>query len=170
VRIPDTCRVGDVNGGWDVMRVALAFERRPTMVGELDRVLHQFIAWASEHPAVLARPAVRTRLADAWTDLAAGRRLSERMVADTIAGELPIVHGSIAKLFSSEALVRASAGLLDALGAGGALTHGASGAPADGWVEWMHRHAQVTTIRAGTSEIQRTIIAERGLGLPRSGR
>ncbi len=170
VRIPDTCRVGDVNGGWDVMRVALAFERRPTMVGELDRVLHQFIAWASEHPAVLARPAVRARLADAWIDLAAGRRLSERMVADTIAGELPIVHGSIAKLFSSEALVRASAGLLDALGADGVLTHGASGAPADGWVEWMHRHAQVTTIRAGTSEIQRTIIAERGLGLPRSGR
>ncbi len=34
----------------------------------------------------------------------------------------------------------------------------------------MHRHAQVTTIRAGTSEIQRGIIAERGLSLPRAGR
>jgi len=170
VRVPDRWRVGDVNGGWDVMRVALAFERRPTMVGELDRVLRQFVDWASAHPAVLARPAVRARLADAWTDLAVGQRLSQRMAAETAAGELPIVHGSIAKLFSSEALVRASAGLLDALGADGVLTHGAPSAPAAGWVEWMHRHAQVTTIRAGTSEIQRTIIAERGLGLPRSGR
>jgi alkylation response protein AidB-like acyl-CoA dehydrogenase len=113
---------------------------------------------------------VRARLADAWTDVAAGRQLSERMAAETAAGELPIVHGSIAKLFSSEALVRASGGLLDALGPDGLLAHGAPSAPADGWVEWMHRHAQVTTIRAGTSEIQRTIIAERGLGLPRSDR
>jgi alkylation response protein AidB-like acyl-CoA dehydrogenase len=170
VRVPDTCRVGELDGGWDVMRVALAFERRPTMVGELDRVLRQFVTWASSHPAVLARPAVRARLADAWTDVAAGRQLSERMATETAAGELPIVHGSIAKLFSSEALVRASAGLLDALGPDGMLSHGTVSAPADGWVEWMHRHAQVTTIRAGTSEIQRTIIAERGLGLPRSGR
>jgi alkylation response protein AidB-like acyl-CoA dehydrogenase len=170
VRVPDTCRVGEVDGGWDVMRVALAFERRPTMVGELDRVLRQFVTWASAHPEVLTRPAVRARLADAWTDVAAGRQLSERMATETAAGELPIVHGSVAKLFSSEALVRASAGLLDALGPDGMLTLGAGAAPADGWIEWMHRHAQVTTIRAGTSEIQRTIIAERGLGLPRSGR
>jgi alkylation response protein AidB-like acyl-CoA dehydrogenase len=170
VRVPDACRVGEVDGGWDVMRVALAFERRPTMVGELDRVLRQFVTWASSHPEVLTRPAVRARLADAWTDVAAGRQLSERMATETAAGELPIVHGSVAKLFSSEALVRASAGLLDALGPDGILTHGAGAAPADGWIEWMHRHAQVTTIRAGTSEIQRTIIAERGLGLPRSGR
>ena len=170
VRIPDSCRVGEVDGGWDVMRVALAFERNPTMVGELARVLRQFLDWARRNPTVLERSTVRARLADAWTDLEAGRLLGERMAALTARGDLPVVEGSIAKLFSSEALVRAAAGLLDALGTDGVLAHGAPDAPADGWVEWMHRHAQVTTIRAGTSEIQRTIIAERGLGLPRSGR
>ena len=170
VRVADTCRVGDVDGGWDVMRVALAFERRPTMVGELDRLLRRFLDWARNRADVLERPAVRARVASAWIDLEAGRRLSERMAAIAAGGALPVVEGSVAKLWSSEALVRAAAALLDALGAEGVLAHGAPGAPVEGAVELMHRHAQVTTIRAGTSEIQRTIIAERGLGLPRSGR
>jgi alkylation response protein AidB-like acyl-CoA dehydrogenase len=170
VRVPDSCRVGDVDGGWDVMRVALTFERNPTMVGELDRLLGRFVAWARTEPDVLTQPQVRARLARASIDLEAGRLLGERMAAITAAGGLPIVEGSMAKLYSSEALVRASATLADSLGAAGIVAHGAPGAPADGWVEVMHRHAQVTTIRAGTSEIQRGIIAERGLGLPRSGR
>ena len=74
----------------------------------------------------------------------------------------------MAKLWSSEALVRAATELVDALGVEGVLQHGEPGAPADGWIEHAVRHAPVTTIYAGTSEIQRSIIAERGLGLPRS--
>ena len=170
VRVADEWRVGAVDGGWDVMRVALAFERRPTMVGELDRLLRQYLEWARRRPGLLVQAPVRTRLASAFVDLEAGRRLSERMAALTAAGELPIVEGSMAKLWSSEALVRAAASLLDTLGVDGVLSAGAPDAPAGGAVELMHRHSQVTTIRAGTSEIQRTIIAERGLGLPRSGR
>jgi len=170
VRIPDGCRVGEIDGGWSVMTVALAFERNPTMVGELARVLRHFHRWSATHPEVLDRRPVGERLTLAAIDLEAGRVLSERMSAIAAAGELPIVEGSMAKLFSSEALIRASAGLVDALGVEGTLSPGAPDAPADGWVEAMHRHAQVTTIRAGTSEIQRSIIAERGLGLPRSGR
>jgi alkylation response protein AidB-like acyl-CoA dehydrogenase len=74
----------------------------------------------------------------------------------------------MAKLFTSEAFQRAASDLLDLLGAEGVLQHGAPGAPAEGWVEHAHRHAAVMTIYAGASEIQRSIIAERGLGLPRS--
>jgi alkylation response protein AidB-like acyl-CoA dehydrogenase len=170
VRVPDSCRVGEIDGGWSVMTIALAFERNPTMVGELARVLRLFHRWSSTHPEVLERRPVRERLTLAAIDLEAGRALSERMSALAAAGELPIVEGSMAKLFSSEALIRAASGLVDALGVEGSLSPGALDAPADGWVEAMHRHAQVTTIRAGTSEIQRSIIAERGLGLPRSGR
>ncbi len=170
VRVADDARVGEVDGGWDVMRVALTFERNPTMVRELDRLLRLFVAWAGADSDLLHQPRVRARLARASIDLEAGRRLGERMAAITAAGGLPTVEGSMAKLFSSEALVRHSAALVDALGPRGILTPGAPAAPADGWVELMHRHAQVTTIRAGTSEIQRGIIAERGLGLPRAGR
>jgi 3-oxochol-4-en-24-oyl-CoA dehydrogenase len=170
VRVPDSCRVGDVDGGWDVMTVALAYERNPTMVGELDRLLRLFLRWAATRPAVLDHPVVRERVTGAVIDLEAGRLLSERMSDVAGGGDLPIVEGSMAKLFSSEALVRVSTELLDSLGVDGLRSFGASSAPAAGWVEAMHRHAQVTTIRAGTSEIQRSIIAERGLGLPRSGR
>jgi alkylation response protein AidB-like acyl-CoA dehydrogenase len=169
VVVPDRWRVGAVDGGWDVMRVALAFERHPTMVGELDRVLRRFVDWARPR-AVLDRPAVAARVADAWIDVEAGRGLATLMAETTARGELPIVEGSMAKLWSSEALGRATAGLLDALGAEGVLSHQGGDAPVDGWVEAMHRHAPVTTIRAGTSEIQRSIIAERGLHLPRSSR
>jgi alkylation response protein AidB-like acyl-CoA dehydrogenase len=170
VRVADDWRVGAVDGGWDVLRVALAFERRPTMVGELDRLLRQYLDWARRQPGLLVQPTVRARIASALVDLEAGRRLSERMAAMTADGDLPVVEGSMAKLWSSEALVRAAANLLDSLGADGVLRAGGPGAPAGGAVEHMLRHAQVTTIRAGTSEIQRTIIAERGLGLPRGGR
>ena len=74
----------------------------------------------------------------------------------------------MAKLFTSEAFQRAATDLLDLLGAEGVLQHGSPGAPAEGWVEHAYRHAAVMTIYAGSSEVQRSIIAERGLGLPRS--
>lgn len=170
VRVPDACRVGAVDGGWSVMGVALAFERNPTMVGELDRLLHRFVEWAATVPGVLDRPATRVRLVHAVADLEVARVLAHRMTAVAASGTPGFVEGSMAKLFASEALVRAAADLLDASAPEGLLGHDASGAVADGWIEQAHRHAQVTTIYAGTSEIQRSIIAERGLGLPRSGR
>lgn len=175
VRVPDSCRVGEVDGGWGVMGIALAFERNPTMVGELDRLLHQFVEWAATVPGALGRSATRSRLVRALADLEVARALAREMTAVTASGTPGFVEGSMAKLFASEALVRAAADLLDASAPEGLLAHDpvagglvADGLVPDGWIEHAHRHAQVTTIYAGTSEIQRSIIAERGLGLPRS--
>jgi alkylation response protein AidB-like acyl-CoA dehydrogenase len=74
------------------------------------------------------------------------------------------------KLWYAEAMTADAAELVDMLGAEGVLAHGEPDAPVDGWVEQLHRHAAVTTIYGGTSEVQRDIIASRGLGLPRSRR
>ena len=74
------------------------------------------------------------------------------------------------KLWYAEAMTADASELVDMLGAEGVLAHGESDAPVDGWVEHLYRHAAVTTIYGGTSEVQRGIIAERGLGLPRSRR
>ena len=111
---------------------------------------------------------VRERLTRVAVDNEVGRLLAYRMAWVAARGELPIVEGSMAKLFATEAFQRASADLLDVLGPAGVLRHGEPDAPAGGWIEHAFRHAVVTTIYAGSSEIQRSIIAERGLGLPRA--
>jgi hypothetical protein len=85
-------------------------------------------------------------------------------------GALPGVEGSMHKLFYTESMTADAAELMDMAGAEGVLQHGDGSAPAGGWIEHLFRHAAVTTIYGGTSEMQRSIIAERGLGLPRSGR
>ena len=77
------------------------------------------------------------------------------------------VEGPMAKLFSSEALTRASEDLFDLLASDGARSYLDPTAPRDGRVEYLLRFALGTTIYAGTSEVQRQQIAQRGLGLPR---
>ncbi|MGA7420741.1 MAG: acyl-CoA dehydrogenase family protein, partial [Acidimicrobiales bacterium] len=89
-----------------------------------------------------------------------------RWMNDT--GELPGVEGSMTKLFNSEAAQRHYSELLDMLGPEGVLQPGAAGAPLEGDLEAHFRSTVVGTIYGGASEIQREIIAERRLGLPRS--
>jgi alkylation response protein AidB-like acyl-CoA dehydrogenase len=73
----------------------------------------------------------------------------------------------MAKLFSSEALTRAAEDLFDLLGPDAVRSRLSPGAPEGGRVEHALRFSLGTTIYGGTSEIQRGIIARRGLGLPR---
>jgi alkylation response protein AidB-like acyl-CoA dehydrogenase len=73
-------------------------------------------------------------------------------------------YGPMSKLFSTEAFLRDSTDLLD-LTAPDSLLKGQDGL---GLIERSHRHAAATTIYGGTSEVQRSIIAEKALGMPRS--
>jgi alkylation response protein AidB-like acyl-CoA dehydrogenase len=170
VRVPDSARVGDVDGGWRVMNVALAFERQPAAVGYLNHLVTHTRQWAEtpdeDGDRPIDRPGVRRRLARAMIDLEVGKLLGYRLTDMTAKGLLPMVEGSMAKLYGSEALVRAGSALLDATGVDGLLSDHDPDGPGGGWVEWGFRHSLVTTIYAGTSEIQRGIIAEGRLGLP----
>jgi alkylation response protein AidB-like acyl-CoA dehydrogenase len=167
VRVPDSCRVGEVDGAWEVMKVALAFERQAPAQGEASRMLARAESWARSTGRI-DEPDVRRRLARVALENEVGKLLSRRSSWVHGSGRMPVVEGSMAKLWASESFRRTSADLLDLLGPEGVLQHGDAGAPAGGWVEHAFRHSQVMTIYAGTSEIQRSIIAERGLGLPRS--
>ena len=174
VRVPDWLRVGPVDGGWDVMRVALAFERGGAMGTEIARHLRLAVNWSRrsfgpgggcpgddpEVRATLARVAIRAEV---------GRLLNLRTIWDSAHNGVPNpVFGSMAKLYLTEALVASLSELLDRLGPAGVLQNGDPDAPAEGWLEAAFRHVPVTTIYGGTSEIQRSIVAERGLGLPRT--
>jgi alkylation response protein AidB-like acyl-CoA dehydrogenase len=167
VRVPDSCRVGDVDDGWSVMHAALVYERNGTNWGEPDRLVREVAEWAAATGA-LDDPLVAERLAEHTTAMEVGRLLVYRAATMAAAGKMTAVEGSMTQLFVPEVFTRAASDLLDILGAHGVLPHGEDGAPLAGLVEHAYRHSTVTTIYGGTSEIQRGIIAERGLGLPRT--
>ena len=167
VRVPDSCRVGDVDAGWSVMHAALVYERNSANWGEPDRLVRAVAEWASS-TGVLDDPLVADRLAAHATAMEVGRLLLYRTAFVAASGEMTPVEGSMAKLFITEAFTRAAADLLDLFGPAGVLPHGDADAPLAGLVEHAYRHSTVTTIYGGSSEVQRGIIAERGLGLPRT--
>jgi len=171
VHVEDRFRIGEVDRGWSVLGVALTHERAGGSQ-EGTRVLAQFVEWAREardadgsrpidDPGVLetiARVAIHNEVS-----YLLGRRpgwLMER-------GEPASVASSIARLYYTTGFQTTCSELLDLVGPAGVLQHGVPGAPAGGWLERAHRHAAVGTIYAGSSEIQRTIIARQGLRLPR---
>ncbi|MEZ4331867.1 MAG: acyl-CoA dehydrogenase family protein [Myxococcota bacterium] len=172
VRIDDRHRIGEVDGGWKVLGVALTHERAGGSQ-EGTRVLAQFVDWARD-----ARDdAGRRWLDDPGVLEAIGRVAIRNEVAYLLArraswlverGEPATVASSTARLFYTTSFQETCSELLDLVGPEGVLQHGEPGAPADGWLERAHRHAAVGTIYAGSSEIQRTIIARQGLRLPRS--
>ena len=173
VHVDDRYRVGDVDGGWKVMMTALVFERNAAWYGEAVRLLDHAVRWAAttrdaEGRPMLADPLVRTRLARASAGNEVANLLGWRAAWLASTGTLPGVEGTMAKLFTTEHYQRSASDLIDLLGAEGMRRHGDADAPAGGWIEATYRHCQVTTIYGGTSEVLRNIIAQRGLGLPRS--
>lgn len=172
VRIPDRYRVGEVDGGWQVMLIALAFERGIAGgVSDVTALYRDTLAWASTTVAadgspMLSQPALRRRLVRALIDSEVASLLGARAAWAASSG-VPGQEGAEAKLFGTEAFGRASRELLDALGPEGLLTVDAPDAPAGGVIEASYRYAPVLTVAGGTSEIQKNLIAERTLGLPR---
>lgn len=168
VRVHDGARIGAVNGGWATMTVALTLERANAGGGDHRRLVAAAERWAgsartADDQALLDDPSVAARLARAGTEARVTRLLGYRSAWMASRGELPGVEGSMAKLFSSESLVRMADDLATLAPDGLRAAESAHG----GEVERAIRHAQPTTIYGGTSEVQRSIIAQRGLGLPR---
>src|SRR5262245_22735294 len=167
VRVDDRWRLGEVDGGWSVMTVALAYERG-VMGGISDgvRLLENALAQARKTGRI-AEPVVRERLVRTAIDNEVADLLGARAAWVTASRALPALEGSEAKMFATEAFTKATSWFVDLLGPEGVLQHGAAGAPADGFLEHAWRYATVTTIFGGTAEIQRNNVAERMLGLPR---
>ena len=173
VRVDDSLRIGEVDGGWDTMAVGLTLERSGAQGGQSFRLLAAMEHWA----ATAVDPAGRPRAADPTVLARLGRAAAENEVSTLLArrsawvqstGGLPGVEGSMAKLFASEALTRQGGDFMDMLGPDGTRSTGDPTAVEGGAAEFALRFALGATTYGGTSEIQRNIIAQRGLGLPRA--
>src|SRR4029078_8400943 len=93
--------------------------------------------------------------------------LSYRVVTMQAKGVVPNQEASITKLFGSELAQRIARTGVKLGGVYGQLSHGSARAPLDGRLDALYRIAIGSTLAGGTSEIQRGVIAQRGLGLPR---
>jgi alkylation response protein AidB-like acyl-CoA dehydrogenase len=180
VRVPDSARIGEVDGGWDVMRTSLVFERKgaPGKVARSGRLLaERTVLWAHEHghADLFDGPVAREQLARIAVNHEVSRllwaRFHQTASASASQGRLSSgTEGAAAKLFGTESERRAAEALVDLLGPRGVLRRGAPGAPLDGVVDEVLRYGAVETIYGGSSEVMREIIAERELGMPRSSR
>jgi alkylation response protein AidB-like acyl-CoA dehydrogenase len=172
VRVSDAWRIGDVDGGWATMGVALGFEHGSAFGPAIARLLRGAERWARETVDIDGRPRiedpdVREVLGRTATSMEVSRLLQRRTAWAAREGiDLP-APGPMAKLLSSEALERRAEEVVDVMGPDALRSYFDPTAPANGVVEHMLRFSLGTTIYAGTSEVHRNMIAQRALGLPR---
>ena len=166
VRVPDSARIGEVDGGWSVLTSSLMDEQASSFAAWIVRLLEEVEAWAIEAGRT-GDPDVCQRLGRVAAEAEVALLLRRRCLWMDEQGIPRNVEGPMTKLFSSEALVRATEDLFDLVGPDAMRSFFDASAPRDGRVEYLLRFALGTTIYAGTSEVQRNIIAQRGLGLPR---
>ena len=168
VRVPRDCLLGEQNGGWNVIVAGLTFER--TGIARYARA-GRLIELLVDHMRREGRaddPEVRQRLADLRARYEAARLLSYRAISLQAAGGVPTVEAAIARLHSTQLEQAVGHIGLELLGVAGQLVLDAPGAPLGGLLHQQWVRNVPTTVVAGSLEIQKSVIAERGLGLPRS--
>src|SRR5207244_8008278 len=111
-------------------------------------------------------PLIRDRIGALAADIEVARQFQMRNSRLVEQGRLPVHEAAMGKVFASELQERLGQAALDILGTGGLLSEDADSAPV-GEMEQVLRHAIMGMIGGGTNEIQRNIIAQRGLDLPR---
>jgi alkylation response protein AidB-like acyl-CoA dehydrogenase len=162
--------VGAVNGGWKVAMGTLAFERGASTLGQqlhFQNELEEVLRIAEENGAA-QDPVMRQRLADAWVGLRIMRFNTLRMLSNAIDGNELSREGMITKLYW--ATWHRNLGKL-AMDVHGPAAEIADGAPyALSKLQRLFLFSRSDTIYAGTNQIQRNIIGERALGLPREPR
>ncbi|HEY8837443.1 MAG TPA: acyl-CoA dehydrogenase family protein [Dehalococcoidia bacterium] len=173
VRVPVSNRVGDENRGWYVGATLLDYERSNigASIG-LKHTVNDLVKYARESKdgrgkPLFLNPALRQELAECAIEAEVARLISYRVISIQKRGQVPNYEASTNKMFRSEVSQRVARLGTRMLGSYGILDRGSKWAPLKGRIAHMYVSSVAATIAAGTSEIQRNIIATRGLGLPR---
>jgi alkylation response protein AidB-like acyl-CoA dehydrogenase len=177
VRVPRENLIGEENRGWYLAQTTLSFERsnigsaigaRQT-VEDLARFAKTHI---EDHKSTLKEnPAARAELVERYVEASVATLMSYKIVSiQAKEGIAPGHEASVAKMFSTELnqrIYRTAMKLAGLYGQLDAKSEG-PGAPMRGRLKYMYLRSVANTIEGGTSEINRNIIATRGLGLPRA--
>ena len=167
VRVPKKDLLGELNRGWYVALTTLAFERSSIVNAvSLQQLLEEVIE-ATRPLWIHDRALVRHELADRAIETHVAIMLSYRVASIQAKGLIPDQEASITKLYCSELGQRIACTATHLAGLHGQLGPDSPYAPLEGRIERMYRTQVGSTLAGGTSEIQRGIIAQRGLGLPK---
>mgnify|MGYP001090195319 CR=1 FL=1 len=172
VRIPKENLIGEKNKGWYQLMVALDFERSPidlpTVIGRLIEELVQYCQETKRNGEVLAKnPLIRNQLAQMAIENEVGRMMSYRLAWMYSANIHPSYEASMTLLFASELMRRLANVAMHILGPYGQLEMDSKWAVLKARVMRLCLNSLSIGVGGGSNEIQRTIIATRGLGLPR---
>lgn len=183
VFVPDEYVVGEVNKGFVYISQALDLERFTMFtfspIRQRLEVLTEHVRTAERDGQPLREdPVVRSRMANLHTEAEVARVMGLRFVAEAVKVEHaakagkefqpPTVVASEYKLFATEFSKRLADASMDIGGPGTQLRVGTEDAPMEGRAESTYRYTVIDTIGGGSSEIQKNIIARRGLGLPKN--
>jgi len=186
VRVPADNLIGELNAGWRIAQTTLSYERGGDTVGIVaglqrswSRLLEIVQIQQASGQRPIDDPIVRQRLGQIMADIEVLRYATLRVLSTLEKGNQPGPESSISKLHYSELDKRVYSLMLDILGPYGQIVDGGPAAYAyapdgqadehDNWpYHFMHPFAE--TIYAGSSEIQKNIIGERVLGLPKEVR
>ena len=176
VRVPREMLVGELHGGWKLITSQLNHERlglgawADKVFGPFRRVLLWARAADEQGLRAIDQPWVRRALADCYVRLEAQRTLNFRIAADVESGHMDVALASTAKVYGSETVVEVLRQLVEIVGASALVRSGSAASALLGELEYEVRAATINTFGGGTNELQRELIAQFGLGLPRAVR
>ena len=169
VVVPRTCLLGSQDHGWELIVAGLTFERAGiARYARAGRIIELLVEWARATGRA-GEPEVRRRLAELRVRYEAARLLNHRTVSLQATGEVPSTEASIGRIHNGQLEQLVSQVGLELLGLAGQLGANDPWAPLAGEIRRHWARNVPTTIAAGTLEVQKNVVAQRGLGLPRPG-
>ena len=174
VRVPKNALLGQENQGWYIATMTLDFERSSLVaagVAMARRGLDDLIGYCKETrvngKSLMENPLVRHKLAEMAIEIEVGRYMVYRVVSRQARKEPGSIEAAVCKLYNTEMDVRLANTGIQILGLFGQLHRDSKWARLMGRFEKSYLYALAMVVGGGTSEIQKNIIAMRGLGLPR---
>jgi hypothetical protein len=176
VQVPADRLVGELHGGWKLITAQLNHERlglgswSDKIFGPYKRVLDWAKARDENGHRAMDLPWVRRLLADCYTRMEAMRLINFRIAADLEKGSMDVALASATKVYGSESVIKVLRNLIEIVGHSALVRQGSSAELLMGDLEYEVRAATTLTFGGGTNEIQRELIAQFGLHMPRAVR